>query len=775
MKKLLYIFAGLLIAIAPSALAQTIPSLPQWTVDGSNNITQRTDSASIKITGLTAGDCLKLSAGNILESVVCSSASGSGTVSTSTVPTVGQLAYWTSKGYPSLLGSVATSTLLATSPLTGSFTHVGSAGSLGIQVANTSQSGYLTSTDWNTFNNKQYSFATSTLTAGSGLTGSFVQVGTGGSLSLNNTGNWAGTWQTHSPSYFQVAGNYLTSYDAFTHPSYGGSATTSLMTFGDGIITGAASSTISATNLHLGSLSNGLLYVSSTKVNSVSTSSPVSLNISGNSGTATKLATARTIGGVSFDGSANISLTSGSSLLYGNGSGGFSNATVGTGLTFSSGTLSANNNGTVTSVAATVPTGLSISGSPITTSGTLALSYATGYAAVKTASTTNWNGFYDTPSTRITAGTNLSWSGNTLNATGGGTFAWTPTTNYGATANSTSTPIWFKSGIQASTTANYFAGLTIDNGSASNAWATYGKSGHEWSEGYNATGNYFEISSSTALGTSDVFKADKSLNVFLPSLSSNGLVKTSGGTGQLSIATNGTDYTLITANTCTNQVFTAATAAGVFTCSTVSNAMLANSTISGISLGSNLNSLSVSGSITGTSYNGSASVSNWALNMANANTWTALQQFGNATSTQFSAGSSNQFYINSAGKVTGYDTIYSHTGQLNPMRPISIDLATTTTWTGTSTTASLYGDMAAIVAPWTGTFTKASCFTNAGTFTVELTSGTNHAYLKNASTTAGINTFSLSMTKGDKMYLQAGNPATSPQRVNCTFMGYITP
>ena len=40
----------------------------------------------------------------------------------------------------------------------------------------------------------------------------------------------------------------------------------------------------------------------------------------------------------------------------------------------------ARNLGTVTSVSATVPTGLSVSGSPITSSGTLAISYASGYA-----------------------------------------------------------------------------------------------------------------------------------------------------------------------------------------------------------------------------------------------------------------------------------------------------------------------------------------------------------------------------------------------------------
>jgi len=111
--------------------------------------------------------------------------------------------------------------------------------------------------------------------------------------------------------------------------------------------------------------------------------------------------------------------------LYGNGAGGFSNVAIGTGVAFAGGTLSAtgsggtvtsvtgtapvvssggstpaismaaattsvngyltstdwttfNNkgNGTVTSVAATVPSIFSISGSPITTSGTLAMTYS---------------------------------------------------------------------------------------------------------------------------------------------------------------------------------------------------------------------------------------------------------------------------------------------------------------------------------------------------------------------------------------------------------------
>ena len=65
--------------------------------------------------------------------------------------------------------------------------------------------------------------------------------------------------------------------------------------------------------------------------------------------------------------------TSGTSILYGNGSGGFSNVTIGTGITFAGGTLSATGSGgTVTSVTGT---------SPVVSSGgtTPAISLATAY------------------------------------------------------------------------------------------------------------------------------------------------------------------------------------------------------------------------------------------------------------------------------------------------------------------------------------------------------------------------------------------------------------
>lgn len=112
----------------------------------------------------------------------------------------------------------------------------------------------------------------------------------------------------------------------------------------------------------------------------------------------------------------------------------------------STGSPCSSGSGGVTSVDMTVPTGLSIAGNPITTAGTLMLTLTPGYNIPLTASTTNWNNFYDTPSTRITAGTGLAWSGNTLNASTTALNYWTligssvyrPTGNVGVATTTSS-------------------------------------------------------------------------------------------------------------------------------------------------------------------------------------------------------------------------------------------------------------------------------------------------------------------------------------------------
>ena len=59
-------------------------------------------------------------------------------------------------------------------------------------------------------------------------------------------------------------------------------------------------------------------------------------------------------------------------------------------------------------------------------------SLSSGYEIPLSASTTAWNTFYTTPSSRITAGTNLSWSSNTLNVSTTPTFASTTLSNFTA-------------------------------------------------------------------------------------------------------------------------------------------------------------------------------------------------------------------------------------------------------------------------------------------------------------------------------------------------------
>jgi len=116
--------------------------------------------------------------------------------------------------------------------------------------------------------------------------------------------------------------------------------------------------------------------------------------------------------------------TSGTSILYGNGSGGFSNVTIGTGLSFSTGTLSATGGGGTTTNALTLNNSGSGAASGTTFDGSTAvtLSYNTlGAAPAPTGANTellanNGTGGFS----NVTVGSGLSLSAGTLSATGGG-------------------------------------------------------------------------------------------------------------------------------------------------------------------------------------------------------------------------------------------------------------------------------------------------------------------------------------------------------------------
>jgi hypothetical protein len=117
-------------------------------------------------------------------------------VGTSSSATAGQVAYFTTtSGTPALISGVSTSSIASGVGITvtnGSTAYViGAQPSVACNTANGTTFGCLSSTDWNTFNNKQ------------------------------------------------PAGSYLTSYDAFTHPFVGASATTSVLLAASASTTGA--------------------------------------------------------------------------------------------------------------------------------------------------------------------------------------------------------------------------------------------------------------------------------------------------------------------------------------------------------------------------------------------------------------------------------------------------------------------------------------------------------------------------------------------------------
>lgn len=149
-----------------------------------------------------------------------------------------------SDGSAGVYGS-ATSTLTASSPLTGSFTQIGLGGSLGCQTASGSQAGCLSSADWTTFNVKQatitgtpgqfpYFSATNTLTATSS-----IFLASNGNIGVGTTSPYA--------SFSIMAGG-----------SYASSATSTLFAIGS-----STAGTATSTLLSLDSLGTMILNTAS--------------------------------------------------------------------------------------------------------------------------------------------------------------------------------------------------------------------------------------------------------------------------------------------------------------------------------------------------------------------------------------------------------------------------------------------------------------------------------------------------------------------------------
>lgn len=123
-----------------------------------------------------------------------------------------------------------------------------------------------------------------------------------------------------------------------------------------------------------------------------------------------------------------------------------------------------------------------------------------------------------------------------------------------------------------------------------------------------------------------------------------------------------------------------------------------------------------------------------------------------------------KFSVDTSGNVSASGTLNLTTKLIPPDFYFTITYNTTTAWAGTTTIP--FG-----VAHLNETVSVVRCFTNVGTLNVNINDGTNLSTMLNASTTAGIFNFSTNnaFTVGEKRYLDAGTPASSPTSISCTF------
>jgi hypothetical protein len=252
--------------------------------------------------------------------------------------------------------------------------------------------------------------------------------------------------------------------------------------------------------------------------------------------------------------------TSGTSILYGNGSGGFSNVTIGTGVSFAGGTLSATGSGgTVTSVTGTAPIA-STGGATPDISISQASTSTNGYL-----SSTDWNTFNNKGSGTVTAVSVVSANGFAGTSSGGATPAITLTTSisgmlYGngtaLAAATISAPLAYSAGTLSITQS----GSSTNGYLSSTDWNTFNNKQPAGTYVTSVTGTAPVVSSGGTTPAISMAAANGSTNGYLTSTDWTTFNNKGSGTvtsvAALTLGTTGTDLSSTVANGTTTPVIT---------------------------------------------------------------------------------------------------------------------------------------------------------------------------------------------------------------------------
>jgi hypothetical protein len=317
--------------------------------------------------------------------------------------------------YVGTVTSVAT-----TAPITGG--TITTTGTIGITQAGASSDGYISSTDWNTFNNKQGALTFTAPLVNTSGTITITQSGTASNGYLSST-----DWNTFNSKEPALTKGNLTE------------ATSSVLTItgGTGAVIGSGTSIQVA---QAGSSTSG--YLSSTDWNTFNNKASDAFKTIAVAGQSNVVADSAT-DTLTFEAGTNIVITTDAAtdkVII---------SAVGGGT------------GSVTSVDMSVPTGFAISGNPITTSGTLALAFASGYSLPTNASQGNWDTAYNNSITAFAY--NTSTGVLTLTQQDAGTLTATVTLQPFSTTNLTEGTNLYFTTTRARQSLSAGTGISYDN------------------------------------------------------------------------------------------------------------------------------------------------------------------------------------------------------------------------------------------------------------------------------------------------------------------------